>query len=162
MTDEELRSTIEQVKAQVKAKPENAEKSDDEIDEEILDGFFKSYTEGKMSKEDLGAIVDAMGYEFTEEFDKDPEAKDNFGPEDTDEAIQPEGSPSDEGSPSADNPEDTTKEELEDVRTIKPGEDVEEFKDKIEDVKEDDDVPADDEEEERKKASELWKIDLNK
>lgn len=162
MNDEELRSTIEQVKAQVKAKPENAEKSEDEVDEMILDEFFKSYTEGKMSKEDLGAIADAMGYEFTEEFDNDPNAQENFEPGDADEALKPEGE-----APAA--APETTEEKLEDVKAIEPGESVDEFKEKLDDIK----SPApenpaetpseggeDDEDEERKKASELWKIDL--
>ena len=160
MNDEELRSTIEEVKAQVKAKPENKDKTEDEIDEIILDGFFKAYTEGEMSKEDLGAIAQAMGYELDEEFEGDPAAPD---------MVSGDGQ---EGGA-----DEASKEELEDLRTIDEGESKEEFKDKIEDVNERDgeagdeeeveeeseeEVDDDDEEGQRKKASELFKMDLSK
>jgi len=155
MNDEEIRKTIEEVKAQVKAKPENQEKSEDEIDEMILDGFFKAYTEGKMSKEDLEAIAGTMGYEFTEDFDQDQEA----APE-----IQPA-----EGGEEGEGMEGMSKEELEDTRTIAPGESEEDFKDKIDEASEEETEEGseegeeeDSEEEERKKASELWKMNLNK
>ena len=150
MNDEEIRSTIEQMKAQIKAKPENKEKSDDEIEEMMLDAFFKSYTEGEMSKEDLLGIAEAMGYGPTDEFENDENAPMNVEAEAGDE-------------------EGISQEDLEETRTIDEGESAEEFKDKIEDVKEGKDVEADedegedeveDEDEERKKASELWKIDL--
>ena len=178
MTDEEIRSTLEQIKAQIKAKPENQNKSDDEIDEMILDSFYKAYTEGKMSKEDLGGLAQAMGYEFTEEFDQDPEAANEVNPA---EAAGGEG-----GNPLAPGNE-PTQEDLEAVRTMEPGESAEEFKDKVEDVKEGGHVggeagseedegdeaeagdsadgseeEGEDEEAERKKASELWKMNLNK
>ena len=165
MNDEEIRSTLEQIKAQVKAKPENKDKSEDEIDEMILDAFLKAYTDGKMTKEDLGGLAQAMGYEFTEEFNQDPAAGNEA---------------SGEGEPAP----TTTQEQLEDVRTMEPGESTEEFKEKVEDVKEgnapesepepapapaNDDGNADDngeeeesEDDERKKASELWKLNLNK
>ena len=158
MNDEEIRTTIEEMKAQVKAKPENKEKTEEEIEEMMLDGFFKAYTEGKMSKEDLGALAGVMGYEFTEDFDKEEEVKPGEG--------QEQGA--EEGV------EGMTKEQLEDAREIKPGESKEEFKEKIEDVKEGE-APApaaeegkdaaegeETEEDERKKASELWKMNLNK
>ena len=187
MNDEEIRSTLEQIKAQVKAKPENAEKSDDEIDEMILDSFYKAYTEGKMTKEDLGGLAEMMGYEFTEEFDQDPEAANELNPEQGAEG-EPNPAPEQgegEGQPGA------TQEDLEAVRTMEPGESAEEFKEKVDEVKEgghvaddddkgegegepapasepesesedDDDDDEDDEDEERKKASELWKMNLNK
>ena len=82
MNDEEIRSTIEQIKAQVKANPENKDKSDDEIDELILDSFFKSYTEGEMTKEDLLGLAQAMGYEPDEGFENDPNAPLQVNPED--------------------------------------------------------------------------------
>ena len=170
MNDEEIRSTLEQIKAQVKAKPENKDKSDDEIDEMILDAFYQAYTEGKMSKEDLGGLAQAMGYEFTEDFDQDPAAAPQINPEEGG-----EGAPAPEGEPGP----GATEEDLEAVRTMEPGESADEFKDKIDEVKEgghvsDDDSPEsegdededsddeDDEDEERKKASELWKMNLNK
>jgi hypothetical protein len=164
MDNEEIRSTIEQIKAQVKAKPENKDKTDDEIDEMILESFYKAYTDGKMTKEDLGGLAEMMGYEFTEEFDQDPAAANEVNPE---EGGEGEG----EATPGA------TQEDLKEVRTMEPGESAEEFKDKIEEVKEgqhvdeDEGEPApaddpkddeDDEDDERKKASELWKMNLNK
>lgn len=166
MDNEEIRSTIEQIKAQVKAKPENKDKTDDEIDEMILESFYKAYTDGKMTKEDLGGLAEMMGYEFTEEFDQDPAAANEVNPE--------------EGTPApAEGGEGATQEDLEEVRTMEPGESAEEFKEKVEDVKEGEhvDEPAaegepapaeepeeekDDEDDERKKASELWKMNLNK
>lgn len=153
MNDEEIRSTIEQMKAQLKAKPENAEKSEDEIDEIMLNGFLKAVSEGEMSKEDLITLAEAMGYEPTEEFKNDSEDPSTFAGE--------EG-----GAP--------TKEELEEVREIKPGESKEEFKEKVEDVKEGKDIEGEEEgeeeeeekeenlseEEQRKKASELFKMNF--
>ena len=63
---------LSQIKEQVKAKPENRNKTEEEIDEIMLDGFFKAFCDGKMSREDLAAIAEAMGYEPTEEFMNDP------------------------------------------------------------------------------------------
>ena len=141
MTKEEISSTIEQVKAQIKAKPEYKDKTDNEIDEAILDNFFKDYTDGKLSKEDLGAIADAMGYEFTEDFDKEEEVK---------EEVPAPG---------------VTKTEAEDLKAMKPGETKEEFKEKVEEAKTSE-TPApaegDDEVKEREEASKLWGIDLTK
>ena len=175
MNPEEIRSTLEQIKAQVKAKPENAEKSEDEIDEMILEAFYKAYTDGKMTKEDLGGLAEALGYEFTEEFDQDPEAANELAPD--------QGADDGEDAPEAPG---ATQEDLEAVRTMEPGESAEEFKEKVEEVKEgghvsdseepanegqepaseseseEDDEEEDDEEDERKKASELWKMNLNK
>ena len=162
MNDEEIRSTLEQIKAQVKAQPENKDKSDDEIDEMILDAFLKAYTEGKMTKEDLGGLAQAMGYEFTEEFDQDQQAAPEMNPDE----AGGEGAPAPEG-------EGATQEDLEAVRTMEPGESADEFKEKVDEVKEGGHVEGeeeeeeeseseDDEEDERKKASELWKMNLNK
>ena len=169
MNDEEIRSTIEQIKAQVKANPENKDKNDDEIDELILDSFFKSYTEGEMTKEDLLGLAEAMGYEPDEGFENDPEALDKFEPGEADKSEGGEGG------------ENLSQSDLEETRTIGEGESAEEFKDKIEDVKEGNPVGEeggnenepeakpegdgkgeDDEEAERKAASELWKMDLSK
>lgn len=169
MNDEEIRSTIEQIKAQVKAKPENKDKTEDEIDEMILDAFFQAYTEGKMTKDDLGGLAEAMGYEFADEFDQDPAAAQELGGE---------GAPAGGEEPLGPG---ATQEDLEAVRTMEPGESAEEFQDKVEEVKEGGHVEAeaeedkeeaeegddgeddgDDEETERKKASELWKMNLNK
>lgn len=175
MNDEEIRSTIEQIKAQVKANPENKDKSDDEIDELILDSFFKSYTEGEMTKEDLLGLAEAMGYEPDEGFENDPDAPMQVGKDE-------EG-----GEPAAQMSEN----DLEATRTMEPGESKEEFQDKIENVQEGNPIDdgkedgqesgseqgqgqgagedsgeaggqEDDEEAERKAASELWKMDLSK
>jgi len=168
MENEEIRSTLEQIKAQVKAKPENQDKTDDEIDGMILDSFYKAYTEGKMTKEDLGGLAEAMGYEFTEDFEQDP-------------AAAPEVTPEQNAAP-AEGGEGMSEENLEAVRTMEPGQSAEEFQEKVEDVKEGENVAPeegegaseepkadegegekeDDEEDEREKASELWKMNLNK
>jgi len=71
MDEKELRETITEIKKQVWAKEENKNKSEDEIDEIILDGFFEAYTEGKMSKSDLESIAGVLGYELTDDFDKE-------------------------------------------------------------------------------------------
>ena len=75
MNEEELIETLKQIKEAVWAKPENKDKTEDQIDEIILDGFFARYCEGKMSKDDLLAITYAMGYEPTEELLNDPRFK---------------------------------------------------------------------------------------
>ncbi len=129
MNNEEIRTTVEQIKAQVKAKPENKDKTDDEIDEIVLNGFLEALDKGEMSKEDLLGIMDLMGYEPTEEFE----------------------------AATSGNATDATKEELEDTRTIDEGESVEDFKEDIQNIKEDEDEDA-----ERKAASELFKMDLSK
>ena len=174
MNPEEIRSTLEQIKAQVKAKPENAQKSDDEIDEMILESFYKAYTDGKMTKEDLGGLAEMMGYEFTEEFDQVPQAANE---------LEPGAEAGGEQAPA--DGAGATQEDLEAVRTMEPGESTEEFQDKIDEVKEGGHVEEDagepapasksedegnadggaddeDEDEERRKASELWKMNLNK
>jgi hypothetical protein len=159
MNDEEIRRTIEELKAQVKAKPENKDKSDDEIDEMILDGFFDAFKDGEMSREDLMAIAEAMGYEPTEEF-KNEEAPDPI-----------EAKEMGDGN--------LDKKELEETKVMQPGESKEEFKEKVEDVKDDADKKeesedeseeeeSDEEEEfesedeEREKASELFGVNLRK
>ena len=71
MDEEELLQTLNEIKAQIRAKPENRGKSEEEIDGILLDGFFKAFCDGKMSKADLEAITEALGYEFTEEFAND-------------------------------------------------------------------------------------------
>lgn len=163
MEQAELKSTIDQIIAQVKAKPENKGKSQEEIEKIVLDGFLKSFDEGEITRDDLEGITLVMGYEFTPEFAQELDAKDKEG--------------KDKKLPN--------KAELEDARELEPGESKEEFKEKIDDLKEakggeeiksevkseekedededeDDDLGEMSEEDERKKASELWKMDLNK
>ena len=139
MNDEEIRSNIEQIKAQVKAKPENQGKSEDEIDELVLDSFFKAFTEGKLSKEDLENLAGAMGYEFSEEFAAEEQA-----PTEPTEGAEGE------------QPTEATKEDLQ--ATLEPGEGKEELEEKLDNVE----GEAGDEEEERQEASKLWKMDLTK
>ena len=142
MNDEEIRSNIEQIKAQVKAKPENQGKSEDEIDELVLDSFFKAFTEGKLSKEDLENLAGAMGYEFSEEFAAEEQAPTN-PTEGAETSGQTEAS-------------EATKEDLQ--ATLEPGEGKEELEEKLDNVE----GEAGDEEEERQEASKLWKMDLTK
>lgn len=139
MNDEEIRSNIEQIKAQVKAKPENQGKSEDEIDELVLDSFFKAFTEGKLSKEDLENLAGAMGYEFSEEF----AAEEQTPTEPT------------EGAEGA-QPTEATKEDLQ--ATLDPGEGKEELEQKLDNVE----GEAGGEADERQEASKLWKMDLTK
>lgn len=162
MEQAELKSTIDQIIAQVKAKPENKGKNQEEIEKIVLDGFLKSFDEGEITRDDLEGITLVMGYEFTPEFAQELDAKDKEGK----------------------NKNLPNKAELEDARELEPGESKEEFKEKIDDLKEakggeeikseseekeededeeeDDDLGEMSEEDERKKASELWKMDLNK
>lgn len=147
MNNEEIRSTVEQVKAQVKAKPENKDKTDDEIDEIVLDGFLEALDKGEMGKEDLLGIMDLMGYEPTEEF----EAELNKG-------VEPELK------------EDVTEEDLKGARTIGKEDDednAEDFKKNIEELKSDEDEDEDeiddnDEDAQRRAASKLFKMDFTK
>ena len=65
MNENELLETLNQIRQQVKIK--NPGKTDDEVDEMILDAFFESYCEDKMDVEDLCGLAQAMGYEVNEE-----------------------------------------------------------------------------------------------
>ncbi len=165
--NEEIRSTLEQIKAQLKAKPENKDKSDDEIDEMMLDGFLKAFDNGEMEKDDLFGIMDLMGYEPTKEFEAEVEKNEGAAGAAPDLAG-------------------ATKEELEDVREIpKDKEGQEEFKEDISDLggdideeedetededesyddddeEEEDEVPDDDEDAQRERASKLFGTDLTK
>lgn len=66
--NEVILNTINEIRRQLKAKKENKEKSDDEIDRIILDGFLKAFDEGEIDKESFLGIMDLMGYEPTKEF----------------------------------------------------------------------------------------------
>lgn len=83
-------------------------------DEQIMETFFETFTEGKMDRADLEACAEFMGYELTDEFknDKTP-----------DPIATPEGG--------------LTKEAAEEAKQIEPGESKEEFKESIEAAKED-------------------------
>lgn len=60
MTEKQAIATINQIKAQLKVKYKG--KSDEEIDEMVLDMFFKAYCEDHICKEDLIALTELMGY----------------------------------------------------------------------------------------------------
>lgn len=159
MNQEELQSTLEQVKAQVKAKPENKDKTEDEIDEIILDGFFKAYTDGKMSKEDLGGIAEVLGYEFTEEFEAEKEepGKVEASEEDLQATMEPGES------------KEEFKEDLADLNADKDSKPADDDKDESNPAPEQEEVEEEEKEEdeededgEREKASELWKMNLKR
>lgn len=108
--------------------------------EDIADGIlWPLFRDGKMSKEDLGTLCSSIGLELAEDFDKD------------------EGPAGDEAPA-----EGVTKEEAEDLKEIEPGESKEEFKEKVEEAKEDNaETPAaeedkKDEEVEEKSEDEEW------
>lgn len=184
MENEELRSTIEQIKAQVKAKPENKDKTDDEIDAMILDAFLKEYTEGGMTKEDLLGLAEEMGYEPTEEFLNEA---DNPAPGGEPAPGAEGGNPAPEGGEGG--APAPTAAEAEETKVIEPGQSPEEFKEKVDEIKEGGnpapnpapaaegneggepgngggeepgDDEGDDEAAEREKASKLWNLNLNK
>jgi len=66
--NEEIYNVLMQIKAQLKEKPENKGKSDEEIDKIMLDGFLKAFDNGEIDKDSLLGIMDLMGYEPTKEF----------------------------------------------------------------------------------------------
>lgn len=81
-------------------------------DEQIMETFFETFTEGKMDRADLEACAEFMGYELTDEFKNDPTP---------DPIATPEGG--------------LTKEAAEEAKEIKPGESEEDFKESIEAAK---------------------------
>lgn len=82
-------------------------------DEQIMETFFETFTEGKMDRADLEACAEFMGYELTDEFKSD---------QTPDPISTPEGG--------------LTKEAAEEAKQIEPGESKEEFKESIEAAKE--------------------------
>lgn len=120
MDSEEIKSLIEQLKAQGLS------------EEEIMDSFYQTFEQGKMDRKDLETLAEAMGYELTDDFKNDStpdpiEEKDVGG---------------------------MSKEELEDARTIEPGESKEEFKEELEGASEglDEEKDVEAEEEEKEKS----------
>ena len=71
MTDKQMEMLIKSTKSQFKAK--NRGKSEDEIDEMVLELFFDSFAKGNITKEDLIALADKMGYEVDEAAIKEAE-----------------------------------------------------------------------------------------
>lgn len=58
MTPEELKEVYEGLKAQGKS------------DEDIVAGLGKLFEDGEISKDELKALIEPLGYEFTPEFEK--------------------------------------------------------------------------------------------
>ena len=100
MNNEEIEALIKQLKAQGLS------------EDEIMDTFYQTFTEGKMDRKDLETLADAMGYELTDDFKNEP------APD-----------------PIAEGGEGMSKEDLEDAKAIEPGESAEEFKEELEGAK---------------------------
>lgn len=98
-------------------------------DEQIMDVFYEAFTKGKMDRKDLETLAESLGYELDDDFKAEPTP-------DPIEGDKPEG----------DAPE------AEDLKEIKPGESVEEFKDKIEEAKEDGEGEVEEKEEEKEES----------
>ena len=65
MNEEEVMKTLNQIRKQLKEK--YSDKSDEEIDEMMLDAFFKAYCDNQMTREDLTALTVVMGYGINDE-----------------------------------------------------------------------------------------------
>ena len=102
MNEEQIKSLIEQLKAQGLT------------EDEIMDVFYQTFTEGKMDRKDLEVLTEAMGYELTDDFKEDS----------TPDPIASEGA------------EGISEASAEDLKEIKPGETPEEFEAKIDEAKE--------------------------
>lgn len=78
-------------------------KNEGKSEEDILDGLFSMYKDGKLEKDQLTALLDRVGYEVTPEFEKmtDEEAKKMIADAEAEPATEGE----DEGKP-ADEPEE--------------------------------------------------------
>lgn len=101
MNEEQIKSLIEQLKAQGLT------------EDEIMDVFYQTFTEGKMDRKDLEVLTEAMGYELTDDFKEDS----------TPDPIASEGA------------EGISEASAEDLKEIKPGESPEEFEAKIDEAK---------------------------
>ena len=94
-------------------------------EEDIANGvLWPGFKAGKISKEDLDALLSALGLEM------DPEFKDDDGPGNGAPAAEGEGAP------------EVSKEEAEGLKEIKPGESKEEFQEKVEEAKGGEEAPA--------------------
>ena len=65
MNEEQIMQLIAQMKKQFKAA--YSSKTDEEIEHMILDVFFETYATGKMNREDLTTLTNAMGYEVKDD-----------------------------------------------------------------------------------------------
>lgn len=116
-------------------------KAQGKSDEEIMDIYYETFVNGKMDRKDLETLANHLGYELTDDFKEDK----------TEDPINM--------------PKDLDKADLEDAKTIDKDETAEEFKDKVEDMKDeegDTDTDSDkeevDEDEERKEAMKLFRL----
>ena len=124
MNEEQIKSLIKQLKAQ------------DLSEDEIMNVFYETFKEGKMDRKDLETLAEAMGYELTDGFKEDSTPDPIEGGE-----AKAEGEISKEG--------EITKEEAEDLKEIKPGESPEEFKEKVEEAKSEDEISEGEDSEEK-------------
>ena len=65
MNEKEIKQLIKQMREQFSSIEKG--KSEEEIDQMILDVFFRGYCEDKMSREDLTALTAALGYEVNDD-----------------------------------------------------------------------------------------------
>lgn len=72
MNENEINQLINQLRIKLSMSPSNKGKSPDEIDEAIMDIFYTTYTQGKMSRTDLEVLANALGYELDDDFKNDP------------------------------------------------------------------------------------------
>lgn len=100
-------------------------------DEQIMDVFYEAFTKGKMDRKDLETLAESLGYELDDDFKAEPTPDPIEGDKPAEGGDVPAGA--------------------EDLKEIKPGESVEEFKDKVEEAK--GDGEGDVEEEEDKEES---------
>lgn len=107
-------------------------KSEGMKDEDLLVALGKMYQDGEITKDQLGALIDQLGYEFTEDFAKmsDEDSKNNLFSEEEGEEPEEEG---EEPKAEEEEPEEEGKEE-----------------------EEPESEPEEDEEEEKKKAMSLF------
>ena len=65
MNEKQINAMLKQLRAQFKK--QNPGKSAEQIDEMILDLFFKMYCYDKMDRHDLTTLTEAMGYEVKDD-----------------------------------------------------------------------------------------------
>lgn len=65
MNEKEIQQLIKQMRQQFGSIKKGS--SEEEIDQMILDVFFRGYCEDKMSREDLTTLTSALGYEVKDE-----------------------------------------------------------------------------------------------
>ena len=125
MTMDELKKALDKLKAE------------GETEDEMLAIFYGMYIEDEITLENLRTIIGILGYEFTEEF----EAM-------SDEDKKTKGWEEDETTKS-----DLDKEEIEDAKEFKEGEDKDDYAPKAESETDDKDEDDDDDD---KKAARLF------